>query len=121
MVTLAKPFCIGLALLLTANWASGAEMKPEAVNSAEPSAKALSKEKATPFGIRLQVLLDRAHFSPGEIDGKLGENAKKALRAYAESQQLPGSDTVAAEVWKKLAVDDRPVLTEYTITQQEVS
>jgi hypothetical protein len=38
------------------------------------------------------VLLDRAHFSPGELDGKFGENAKKALRAYAEAQQLLGGE-----------------------------
>jgi peptidoglycan hydrolase-like protein with peptidoglycan-binding domain len=37
------------------------------------------------MGIRLQALLDRAHFFPGEIDGKFGEDAKKALRAYAEA------------------------------------
>jgi lipoprotein-anchoring transpeptidase ErfK/SrfK len=96
-------------------------MKPDAVNSAEPSVKALSNEKATPFGIRFQVLLDRAHFSPGEIDGKLGENAKKALRAYAEFQQLPGSDVVTGEVWKKLVADDRPVLADYSITEKDVS
>src|SRR5260370_26993569 len=96
-------------------------MKPDAINSAEPSVKALSNEKATPFGIRFQVLLDRAHFSPGEIDGKFGENARKALRAYEESQQLPSSDTVAAEVWKTLVVDDRSVLAEYMITEKDVS
>ena len=54
--------------------------------------RSFSKDKPTPAGVRLQVLLDRAHFSPGEIDGKFGENAKKALRAYAEAQQLPSSD-----------------------------
>jgi len=81
----------------------------------------LSNEKATPFGIRFQVLLDRAHFSPGEIDGKFGENAKKALRAYAEFQQLPSSDTVTGEVWKKLVADDRPVLADYSLTEKDVS
>ena len=121
MALLAKRVCIGFVFSLLANSASGAEMKPNAVNSAEASVKALSNEKATPFGIRFQVLLDRAHFSPGEIDGKLGENAKKALRAYAEFQQLPGSDVVTGEVWKKLVADDRPVLADYSITEKDVS
>ena len=121
MVPLAKQVCIGLVFALLTGSASGAEMKPAAINSAQPSSKALSGDKATPLGLRLQVLLDRAHFSPGEIDGRFGENAKKALRAYAEAQQLPGSDAVTDEVWKKLAVDDRPVLTDYTITEKDVS
>ncbi len=63
MALLAKRVYIGLVFSLLANSASGAEMKPDAINSAEPSVKALSNEKATPFGIRFQVLLDRAHFS----------------------------------------------------------
>ena len=121
MALLAKRVYIGLVFSLLANSASGAEMKPDAINSAEPSVKALSNEKATPFGIRFQVLLDRAHFSPGEIDGKFGENAKKALRAYAEFQQLPSSDTVTGEVWKKLVADDRPVLADYSLTEKDVS
>jgi lipoprotein-anchoring transpeptidase ErfK/SrfK len=121
MALLAKPICIGLVFSLIANAASGAEMKPDAINSAELSLKALSNEKATPLGVRLQVLLDRAHFSPGEIDGKFGENAKKALHAYAESQQLPSSDTVTDEVWKELVADDRPVLADYTIKEKDVA
>jgi hypothetical protein len=47
--------------------------------------KIASADKLAPMGIRLQALLDRAHCSPGEIDGKFGEDAKKALRAYAEA------------------------------------
>jgi peptidoglycan hydrolase-like protein with peptidoglycan-binding domain len=77
-------------------------MSAAAINSAEPSKKTLSDAKPTPAGIRLQVLLDRAHFSPGEIDGRFGENAKKALWAYEASQQLATSDDVGPEVWTSL-------------------
>jgi peptidoglycan hydrolase-like protein with peptidoglycan-binding domain len=69
----------------------------------------------------LQVLLDRAHFSPGEIDRKFGENAKKALRAFAEARQLPNAESALDDVWKTLGVDDRPVTANYIITEKDVA
>ncbi|WP_354083111.1 L,D-transpeptidase family protein [Bradyrhizobium sp. S3.3.6] len=96
-------------------------MDAAAIGAAEPSKKTLSKEKPTPAGVRLQVLLDRAHFSPGEIDGKFGENARKALRAYAEARQLPGTDELTDDVWKALKADDRPPTATYTITEKDVA
>jgi lipoprotein-anchoring transpeptidase ErfK/SrfK len=119
--TFAKRILIGLVLACVASPALGADMDAGAINSAEPSRKALSNDKATAAGVRLQVLLDRAHFSPGEIDGKFGENARKALRAYAQAQQLPDSDDVTDQVWQKLAADSRPVITNYTIGQDDVA
>src|SRR5437016_2516467 len=79
--------CFAPAMLLQAS-----ELKPDAINSAELSTTPPPADKPTPLAVRVQVLLDRAHFSPGEIDGKFGDNAKKALRGYAETQHLPGSD-----------------------------
>lgn len=106
---------------LTAAPALAAGMDAAAIASAEPSKKTLSNEKPTAAGARLQVLLDRAHFSPGEIDGKFGENAKKALRAYAEARQLPSSDELTEDVWKALQADGRPLTGTYTITDKDVA
>jgi lipoprotein-anchoring transpeptidase ErfK/SrfK len=118
---LVKRIFIGLVLACATSYALGAEMNAAAINSAEPASETLSKEKLTPAGVKLQVLLDRAHFSPGEIDGKFGENAKKALRAYEETQHLPGSDDVTAEVWSKLAADARPVIANHTVEEKDVA
>lgn len=106
---------------LTAAPALAAGMDPAAIASAEPSKKTLSNDKPTPAGVRLQVLLDRAHFSPGEIDGKFGENARKALRAYAEARQLPSSDELTDDVWKALQADGRPPTATYIITDKDVA
>lgn len=96
-------------------------LKPDSVNSAEWSDKPPAADRITPLGIRVQVLLDRAHFSPGEIDGKFGENARKALRAYAETQQVSGTGELSQQLWQKLGADDRPVLTQYTIDPKDVA
>src|SRR3954451_3852458 len=112
---------IFLVFALVAAPAFGAGMDAAAIDSAQPWKNALPNDKPTPAGVRLQVLLDRAHFSPGEIDGKFGENAKKALRAYAEARQLPSSDALTEEVWKALTADDRPATATYTITEQDVA
>ena len=115
---------IALAIALFALAAApalAAGMDAAAIASAEPSKRTLSREKLTAAGVRLEVLLDRAHFSPGEIDGKFGENAKKALRAFAEARQLPSSDEVTGDVWKALQADDRPLMTTYTITDKDVA
>jgi lipoprotein-anchoring transpeptidase ErfK/SrfK len=43
------------------------------------------------------------------------------LWAYAEAQQLPSADLPTEEVWKALRADDRPIITEYTISEKDLA
>jgi lipoprotein-anchoring transpeptidase ErfK/SrfK len=71
--------------------------------------------------VRLQVLLDRAHFSPGEIDAQRGSNMRAAMRAYGrEHMQVPIASEAA--VTQALGEIDRaPILVAYLITDADVA
>lgn len=71
--------------------------------------------------IRVQVLLDRAHFSPGVIDGQDGENLKNAVAAYERANGLPEDGLMDPDVWAKLTTDAGPILVDYIIAPSDVA
>jgi hypothetical protein len=74
----------------------------EAINKIQLHMLLTPKERIDPIFIKAQVLLDRAHFSPGEIDGKFGDNASKTLKAFAVAHGLSSSGELTDEVWQEL-------------------
>jgi lipoprotein-anchoring transpeptidase ErfK/SrfK len=70
--------------------------------------------------VRAQILLARAHFSCGEIDGVFGSNFQKALNAFQGERKLPMTGTLDAETWGALNTDTAPVLIEYTLTPEDL-
>lgn len=72
--------------------------------------------------VRVQTLLDRAHFSPGVIDGRDGTNLKLAIQAYQASRNLTADGEVTKDLLDTLvAGDSGQVLVDYQITPQDVA
>jgi lipoprotein-anchoring transpeptidase ErfK/SrfK len=118
MIRLLVPTILSVCLVFPA---AGAGLDAAAINNAEYGAKPPTANKTDAVVIKLQVLLDRARFSPGEIDGKLGENAQKALKAFADAKGLTLDKALTPEVWTALAETSKdPVVTEYTISKDDV-
>jgi lipoprotein-anchoring transpeptidase ErfK/SrfK len=108
-----------LAVIVVVAPAAAAPLDMRAVNDAQWR-KTADKSGVSPLLIKAQVLLDRAHFSPGEIDGKNGENLKKALAAFAAAQGAKAADKLTDELWQKLAATSAdPVLVEYTTSDDD--
>ncbi len=127
------------AAMLAALLSSGAAFAAPPAKPAAPAAAApaANPDAATPAApaviipaaiaapqralIRLEILLDRAHFSPGVIDGKDGANLHLAMTSYAAANGLPADATPAALTDKLVAADDATTVTRYTITDADVA
>src|SRR6478735_8899092 len=79
---------LGLVGLASPVLAASEKLDLEAVNGATWSAKDGKSKAIDPTLVKAQVLLDRARFSPGVIDGRSGENLRNAIKAFEATHDL---------------------------------
>ena len=79
---------------------------------------------AGPSVLRLQVLLDRALFSPGIIDGRWGGNTEKALYWLQQRERLPATarlDQATFDRLIELAGNPTEIARQHQLTPEDVA
>jgi lipoprotein-anchoring transpeptidase ErfK/SrfK len=83
-------------------------------------ARASARLAYDPLLLKAEVLLDRAGFSPGVIDGKGGTNLQHALEAFAVAHGLTSNGSLDAGTWNALSgADAASAVQSYVITADD--
>jgi lipoprotein-anchoring transpeptidase ErfK/SrfK len=102
---------------------------PTAANAGAFSAASINRVTTTRVGpgssgsavLRLEILLARAHFSCGEIDGRYGQNLKNAIEAFQLANQLNVDGVVGPSMWQLLNQDSADAVIEHTISAEDIA
>lgn len=101
---------------------------PSTPVTANPYAAEVERATAVSIGpgssgarvLRAQILLACERFSPGEIDGRYGDDLVIAIKGYQETHDLKATGTIDAAMWKLLDAHKGALLISYTITAADV-
>ncbi|HEY5801310.1 MAG TPA: L,D-transpeptidase [Burkholderiaceae bacterium] len=110
----------GPAMAAPAKTAKAAAWSADAVNATDKLKPAGPKSSGAHV-LRAQILLDRAHFSSGEIDGSYGTNMQRAVTGYQRKMGLPETGKVDDATWQSLNADSAQALITYTMVDADVA
>ena len=92
---------------------------PESVNDVGLTTPLKTGDKGSAV-LRAQILLDRARFSPGEIDAVYGSNLHRAIAGFQASHGLEVSGNMDAPTWAALDSGSMPAPISVTLSAEDV-
>jgi hypothetical protein len=97
-------------------------ISPSAVNAAAVRSP-ISGDVSGPEVARIQILLDRAGFSPGIIDGRWGKNTEKAAYWFQRWDSVDATGTIDTATMRRLEslAGTDSLVRRYTLTSDDVS
>ncbi|MDP9347695.1 MAG: L,D-transpeptidase family protein [Gemmatimonadota bacterium] len=98
------------------------QITPQAVNDG-PVHLPVYGDVAGPTAFRVQILLDRALFSPGMIDGRWGKNTAKAVYWLQKREGLPATARVDSATFARLAQlagEPKQLVLAHRLTEEDV-
>ena len=81
----------------------------------------LDSESPPDATLAVQVALDRAGFSPGEIDGRTGTNTRRAIEAFRSARGLQPAEGIDDQLRAALAEHAVTPLVEYRVSAEDVA
>jgi lipoprotein-anchoring transpeptidase ErfK/SrfK len=110
---------VAVALTFACGGTAAAKLDLATVNQAQFAAE--EPKGFSPAVLKAEILLDRARFSPGLIEGRVSQNFARAVSAFQAANGLPSDGKLTRETWDRLmATSASPVLVTYELMRKDV-
>lgn len=114
---------LGLLVALAIGGTAPAQSEPLTLTSVNEAQYSGPIEAGEPSAVMLkaQILLGRLDISPGQINGRPGENARRAVAAFQRARGLEDTGYLDLTTWSELiGASPGPALVEYTVARDDV-